>query len=118
MRFEVTARDGAARTGRLHLAGGSVSTPAFVPLASHGSVRSLAASEVAALGFELVLGNTYHLALRPGAEAIAALGGFGRFMGWERATITDSGGFQVFSLAHGGVADEVKGRERRREGRG
>ena len=81
-------------------------------------MRSLAASEVAALGFELVLGNTYHLALRPGAEAIAALGGLGRFMGWERATITDSGGFQVFSLAHGGVADEVKGRERRREGRG
>ena len=118
LRFEVTARDGAARTGRVHLGGGSVATPAFVPLASHGSVRSLAAAEVAELGFELVLGNTYHLAIRPGAEAIGALGGLGPFMGWRGATITDSGGFQVFSLAHGGVADEVKGRGSAREGRG
>jgi queuine tRNA-ribosyltransferase len=118
LRFEITARDGAARAGRLHVAGGTVATPAFVPLASHGSVRSLAASEVAELGFDLLLGNTYHLAIRPGEEEIAALGGLAEFMGWRGATITDSGGFQVFSLAHGGVADEVKGRGRRREGEG
>jgi queuine tRNA-ribosyltransferase len=118
LRFEITARDGGARAGRLHLASGTVATPAFVPLASHGSVRSLAAPEVAGLGFEMVLGNTYHLAIRPGADEIAALGGFAEFMGWRGATITDSGGFQVFSLAHGGVADEVKGRGRPREGRG
>jgi queuine tRNA-ribosyltransferase len=118
LRFEITARDGAARTTRLHLVGGTVATPAFIPLASHGSVRSLAAAEVVQLGFELVLGNTYHLTIRPGEEAIAALGGIARFMGWPGATITDSGGFQVFSLAHGGVADEIKGRGRARGGRG
>ncbi len=110
--FEITHRDGAARTGRLRVAGGTVETPTFVPLATQGSVRSLTAADVAALGFELVLGNTYHLHLAPGEERIAALGGLARFMGWRGATITDSGGFQVFSLAHGGVADEIKGRER------
>ena len=89
---------------------GSVPTPAFIPLATKGSVRGLSSSEVAALGYEMVLGNTFHLHLAPGEEAIAARGGLHRFMGWERAIITDSGGFQVFSLAHGGVADEIKGR--------
>jgi len=73
-------------------------------------VRGLSAAEVAALGYELVLGNTFHLHLSPGEERIAAHGGLHGFMGWERAIITDSGGFQVFSLAHGGVADEIKGR--------
>jgi queuine tRNA-ribosyltransferase len=73
-------------------------------------VRGLSSREVADLGYELVLGNTFHLHLAPGEEAIAARGGLHRFMGWERAIITDSGGFQVFSLAHGGVADEIKGR--------
>jgi queuine tRNA-ribosyltransferase len=73
-------------------------------------VRGLSSREVAELGFQLVLGNTFHLHLAPGEEAIAARGGLHRFMGWERAIITDSGGFQVFSLAHGGVADEIKGR--------
>jgi len=81
-------------------------------------VRSLTAAEVAGLGYELVLGNTFHLMLSPGADRIAALGGLHRFMGWERAIITDSGGFQVFSLAHGTVADEVKGRRGGRLGRG
>jgi queuine tRNA-ribosyltransferase len=109
LRFEITARDGAARAGVLHTAHGPVSTPAFIPLATKGSVRGLEAREVAGLGFEMVLGNTYHLFVSPGAERIAAAGGLHGFMGWERALITDSGGFQVFSLAHGGVADEVKG---------
>jgi len=79
-------------------------------------VRSLTAAEVSGLGYELVLGNTFHLMLSPGADRIAALGGLHRFMGWERAIITDSGGFQVFSLAHGTVADEVKGRRGGRPG--
>jgi queuine tRNA-ribosyltransferase len=119
LRFEIEARDGAARTGRLLLSGGrAVATPAFIPLATQGTVRALAAAEVAALGYELVLGNAYHLHLAPGEERIAALGGLGEFMGWDGALITDSGGFQVFSLAHGGVADEVKGRDRGRAGRG
>jgi queuine tRNA-ribosyltransferase len=118
LRFEITARDGAARAGRLHTSSGIVETPAFVPLATRGSVRSLTAAEVAGLGYGMVLGNTFHLMLSPGGERIARLGGLHRFMGWSRAIITDSGGFQVFSLAHGTVADEVKGRRGTRPGRG
>jgi queuine tRNA-ribosyltransferase len=110
LRFEIEARDGDARAGLLELAHGSVATPAFIPLATKGSVRGLSSGEVAELGYELVLGNTFHLHLAPGELAIADRGGLHRFMGWERPIITDSGGFQVFSLAHGGVADEIKGR--------
>jgi queuine tRNA-ribosyltransferase len=110
LRFEIAARDGSARAGRIHTAHGVVETPAFIPLATRGTVRSLEAEEVARLGYEMVLGNTYHLLLSPGPGRIAELGGLHRFMGWERAIITDSGGFQVFSLAHGAVADEIKGR--------
>src|SRR4249920_3961316 len=110
LKFEVEARDGAARAGVLHTAHGTVRTPAFIPLATKGSVRGLEAREVADLGYEMVLGNTYHLFVSPGPERIAAAAGLHGFMGWERAIITDSGGFQVFSLAHGGVADEIKGR--------
>jgi queuine tRNA-ribosyltransferase len=109
LRFEIEARDGAARAGVLHTAHGSVRTPAFIPLATKGTVRGLESAEVAELGYELILGNTYHLFVSPGPERIADAGGLHRFMGWEGALITDSGGFQVFSLAHGGVADEVKG---------
>jgi queuine tRNA-ribosyltransferase len=105
--------DGAARSGRLHTSHGAVATPAFIPLATRGTVRSLAAEELAELGYELLLGNTFHLFLRPGAELVERLGGLHRFMGWERALITDSGGFQVFSFAHGTVADEIKGRRAR-----
>jgi queuine tRNA-ribosyltransferase len=118
LRFEITARDGRARTGVLHTPHGPVRTPAFIPLATTGAVRGLAAREVAELGFELILGNTFHLFLRPGAEALRERGGLHRFMGWERALITDSGGFQVFSLAHGSVADEIKGRRGRVAGHG
>jgi queuine tRNA-ribosyltransferase len=113
LRFEVEARDGEARAGVLHTPHGPVETPAFIPLATKGTVRGLESAEVAGLGYELILGNTYHLFVSPGPERIAAAGGLHSFMGWERALITDSGGFQVFSLAHGGVADEVKGSGRR-----
>ncbi len=113
LKFEVSARDGSARAGALHTAHGQVRTPAFIPLATKATVRSLDAAEVAELGYELVLGNTFHLMLSPGAERIAARGGLHEFMGWERAVITDSGGFQVFSLAHGNVADEIKGTGRK-----
>jgi queuine tRNA-ribosyltransferase len=109
LRFEVGARDGAARTGTLQTAHGSVKTPAFIPLATKGTVRGLESREVAELGYEMVLGNTYHLFVSPGPERIAKAGGLHGFMGWDKALITDSGGFQVFSLAHGGVANEVKG---------
>lgn len=107
--FEIEARDGAARAGVLRTAHGPVQTPAFIPLATKGTVRGLESREVAELGYEMVLGNTYHLFVSPGPERIEEAGGLHGFMGWDRALITDSGGFQVFSLAHGGVANEVKG---------
>jgi queuine tRNA-ribosyltransferase len=109
LRFEIGARDGAARAGTIHTAHGPISTPTFIPLATKGSVRGLDDEEVAALGYQLILGNTYHLFVSPGPERIAAAGGLHGFMGWDGALITDSGGFQVFSLAHGGVANEIKG---------
>lgn len=109
LRFEIEARDGAARAGVIQTAHGPIETPAFIPLATKGTVRGLESDEVAGLGYELILGNTYHLFVSPGPERIAAAGGLHGFMNWERALITDSGGFQVFSLAHGGVANEVKG---------
>src|ERR671911_635628 len=107
LRFEIQARDGDARAGLMHLSHGAVGTPAFIPLATKGSVRGLSSAEVAGLGYELVLGNTFHLHLSPGEELIEGLGGLRRFMGWDGSIITDSGGFQVFSLAHGGVADQI-----------
>src|SRR5919201_4155900 len=112
--FTVRTRDPAsrARTGTLHLAHGDVRTPAFVPLATKGVVKALEPGDVAALGYELILGNTFHLLLAPGPELVSQLGGLHEFMRWDRAIITDSGGFQVFSMGHGGVADEIKGRRR------
>jgi queuine tRNA-ribosyltransferase len=113
--FDITARDGSARAGVIHTAHGEVRTPAFVPLASTGTVKSLDASEVAELGFDMVLGNTFHLFIQPGHELIAEMGGLHEFMGWRRPIITDSGGYQVFSMGHGSVAEEIKRRRDPRE---
>jgi queuine tRNA-ribosyltransferase len=96
--FEVQARDGEARAGVLRLAHGEVETPAFMPVGTKAAVKTLTPEEVAALGAQIVLGNTYHLHFRPGEETIAELGGLHRFMAWELPILTDSGGFQVFSL--------------------
>jgi queuine tRNA-ribosyltransferase len=100
----------------LRLAHGEVRTPAFVPLATRGVVKTLEPSEVAALGYDMVLGNAFHLLLEPGHELVARHGGLHRFMNWPGPIITDSGGFQVFSMGHGTVADEVKGRAKSGEG--
>jgi queuine tRNA-ribosyltransferase len=118
--FTVRARssDSLARSGTLHLAHGDVSTPAFVPLATRGVVKALEPRDVVALGYELILGNTFHLLLAPGPELVRELGGLHEFMRWDRPIITDSGGFQVFSMGHGGVADEIKGRGQRRKAPG
>jgi queuine tRNA-ribosyltransferase len=97
--FEVLARDGTARRGRLTTAHGEVDTPVFMPVGTAGTVKAMTSEGVAATGARLVLGNTYHLMLRPGAERIAALGGLHRFMNWPYTILTDSGGFQVMSLA-------------------
>ncbi len=96
--FEVFARDGAARRGRLQLAHGSVDTPAFMPVGTYGTVKAMAPHELEALGAQIVLGNTFHLWLRPGLDVIGRHDGLHRFMGWTRPILTDSGGFQVFSL--------------------
>jgi len=97
--FEILARDGAARRGRLTTAHGVVDTPVFMPVGTAGTVKAMTSDGVAATGARIVLGNTYHLMLRPGAERIAALGGLHRFMNWPHAILTDSGGYQVMSLA-------------------
>ena len=93
------ASDGAARLGRLHTAHGDVETPVFMPVGTAGTVKAMTADAVRATGTKLILGNTYHLMLRPGAERVARLGGLHRMMDWPGPILTDSGGFQVFSLA-------------------
>jgi len=110
--LEILARDPAtrARAGLLSTAHGTVRTPAFVPLATKATVKGLLPHEVSDLGYDMVLGNTFHLFLDPGDERIAGFGGLHEFMGWRRPVITDSGGFQVFSMGHGTVADEIKGK--------
>ena len=100
MRFESLHSDGAARCARLELPHGVVDTPAFMPVGTYGTVKGMAPEELEALGAQIVLGNTFHLALRPGAEVVALHEhGLHGFMGWHRPILTDSGGFQVFSLA-------------------
>jgi queuine tRNA-ribosyltransferase len=113
----IEARDSAtgARAGRLHTAHGDVRTPAFVPLATKATVKGLLPEEVRELGYEMVLGNTFHLMLNPGAELIERFGGLHGFMGWHGPIITDSGGFQVFSMGHGTIAEEIKSRGRHGE---
>jgi queuine tRNA-ribosyltransferase len=110
--LDIHARDAGsrARTGILRLAHGDVRTPAFVPLATKGVVKGLEPREIAALGYDMVLGNTFHLFIAPGHELIAEQGGLHEFMRWSGPIVTDSGGFQVFSMGHGTVADEIKGR--------
>ena len=98
MQFSVLATSGNARRGRLVLAHGTVETPVFMPVGTYGTVKAMAPNELADLGAQIVLGNTFHLWLRPGLEVFAAHGGLHRFMGWPRPLLTDSGGFQVWSL--------------------
>lgn len=97
--FRILATDGRARRGKLATAHGTIDTPAFMPVGTVGTVKGLLPEQVAASGAQILLGNTYHLMLRPGAERVARLGGLHRFMGWNGPILTDSGGFQVMSLA-------------------
>ncbi|HWV89116.1 MAG TPA: tRNA guanosine(34) transglycosylase Tgt [Burkholderiales bacterium] len=98
MKFQVLNSDGEARRGVLELAHGRVDTPAFMPVGTYGTVKAMSPDELTALGAQIVLGNTFHLWLRPGLEVIGKHGGLHRFMGWDKPILTDSGGFQVFSL--------------------
>jgi queuine tRNA-ribosyltransferase len=104
--FEVVARDGAARAGVLHTAHGPIETPVFMPVGTQASVKALSSGDLRTLGAQIILGNTYHLSLRPGATRVGALGGLHRFMAWPGAILTDSGGFQVFSLRDRSTIDE------------
>jgi queuine tRNA-ribosyltransferase len=97
--FTVSAIDGAARTGTIGMARGEIRTPAFMPVGTAATVKAMKPADVSATGADIILGNTYHLMLRPGAERIARLGGLHAFMGWERPILTDSGGYQVMSLS-------------------
>jgi queuine tRNA-ribosyltransferase len=110
--FAIRTRDpgSRARTGTLHLQHGDVRTPAFVPLSTKAVIKTLEVSEAADLGYDMVLSNTFHLFLSPGPELVERFGGVHGFMRWDKPVITDSGGFQVFSMGHGTVADEIKGR--------
>ncbi|RYZ71887.1 MAG: tRNA guanosine(34) transglycosylase Tgt [Lysobacteraceae bacterium] len=100
MSFELLGRDGAARRGRLSFPRGTVETPAFMPVGTYGSVKGILPEHVRELGAEIILGNTFHLYLRPGLEVIGKHGGLHGFARWDKPILTDSGGFQVFSLAH------------------
>jgi queuine tRNA-ribosyltransferase len=99
MRFNLLAQDGAARRGRLEFSRGTVETPAFMPVGTYGTVKAMTPEDLEAIGAEIVLGNTFHLYLRPGLDVIQAHQGLHRFMHWRRPILTDSGGFQVWSLA-------------------
>jgi queuine tRNA-ribosyltransferase len=99
MNFELLASDGEARRGRLHFGRGVVETPAFMPVGTYGTVKAVSPEELRELGAQIILGNTFHLMLRPGTEVVARHGGLHDFMHWEGPILTDSGGFQVWSLA-------------------
>jgi queuine tRNA-ribosyltransferase len=107
VRFELLAQDGAARRGRLHTAHGTIETPAFMPVGTAATVKAMTPAMLRQTGTEIVLANTYHLMLRPGAERIARLGGLHRFMAWPGPILTDSGGYQVLSLAERRTLDEA-----------
>src|SRR2546423_6992726 len=98
MKFAVHATDGAARAGTLELAHGTVETPVFMPVGTYGAVKAVSPAELVENGTRIVLGNTFHLWLRPGLEVISAHGGLHRFIGWTGPILTDSGGYPVFSL--------------------
>ena len=97
--FSIAATDGAARTGAIPMERGEIRTPAFMPVGTAATVKAMRPEEVRASGADIILGNTYHLMLRPGAERVAKLGGLHKFMAWERPILTDSGGYQVMSLS-------------------
>src|SRR6186713_2293139 len=97
--FSIAATDGAARTGTIAMLRGEIRTPAFMPVGTAATVKAMKPADVRASGADIILGNTYHLMLRPGAERVARLGGLHAFMGWERPILTDSGGYQVMSLS-------------------
>ena len=98
MQWQSLASDGLARRGRLHFARGTVETPAFMPVGTYGTVKGMLPRDIEAIGAEIILGNTFHLMLRPGTDVVRAHGDLHDFIGWQKPILTDSGGFQVWSL--------------------
>ena len=109
LKFTIQAQEGHARCGLLETSSGSAQTPAFMPVGTRATVKGLTPEQLRATGAQIVLANTYHLMLRPGVEVIQNAGGLAKFMGWNGPTLTDSGGFQIFSLARGPQAERAKG---------
>ncbi len=99
MKFTLLKTDGKARRGRLEVAHGTIETPIFMPVGTYGSVKAMSPDELREIDAHIILGNTFHLWLRPGLDIIGKFGGLHRFIGWDRPILTDSGGFQVWSLA-------------------
>jgi queuine tRNA-ribosyltransferase len=97
--FSISVTDGPARTGAIAMQRGEIRTPAFMPVGTAATVKAMRPEEVRASGADIILGNTYHLMLRPGAERVAKLGGLHKFLGWERPLLTDRGGYMVLSLS-------------------
>ena len=100
MKFSLKAKEGSARVGVIETSRGSIQTPVFMPVATQGSVKALDNYDLEKIGAEIILGNVYHLNLRPGSDLIQRIGGLHKFMNWDRPILTDSGGFQGFSLQH------------------
>src|SRR5512140_1917693 len=99
MQFQLLSTDGAARRGRISFARGTIETPAFMPVGTYGSVKAMTPQSLLDIDAQIILGNTFHLFLRPGLDVIGEFGGLHKFIGWDKPVLTDSGGFQVFSLA-------------------
>ena len=117
--FEITARDPSsrARAGRLITPHGSLTTPAFIFCATKGAIKAASIGDLAAANVDIILANTYHMLIQPGPDLVAQMGGLHRFMGWNGPMLTDSGGFQIFSLGHGTEAEEIKSRGAHRQTR-
>lgn len=107
MKFKITKKDGSARTGVIETAHGIINTPVFMPVGTQGTVKTMTNTELESIGTEIILGNTYHLHLRPGDELIKKLGGLHQFSGWDKPILTDSGGYQVFSLGEGSKEESL-----------
>mgnify|MGYP003326985257 CR=1 FL=1 len=108
--FNVTANDNKARSGLIETHRGNINTPAFMPVGTQATIKGAFIDDIIKTSSEIILSNTYHLMLQPGSKLIAEHGGLHKFMNWKGPLLTDSGGFQIFSLGQGSVSDEIKGR--------
>ena len=108
--FKLLNENGSARVGKINTHRGEIDTPTFMPVGTQGTIKSAFIEDVIMTGAQIILSNTYHLMLQPGSKLIADHGGLHKFMNWKGPLLTDSGGFQIFSLGHGSVADEIKGK--------